>query len=131
MLHARLANSDEQDLPHQPASFRLRRGRGGILRLDRRLPVWSHRRGGEPKSASDLPDWLFPDTEGDRPSRRRPKSIDEVDDQEEESVAASGAKKRKLNEAWRYDVDRGGALGVGMGISEDDDRVVIDDLDIK
>lgn len=41
------------------------------------------------------------------------------------------AKRRRLNEVWRYDVDRGGGLGVGMGMVEDDDRLVIDDHDIK
>lgn len=108
------------------------------MRLDRRLPSWPHHRGGQPKSAKDLPDWLFPDTLGDKPSRRRPRSIDEVEEDKEDEDAnedwplpTGGAKKRKLNEIWRYDVDRGGALGVGMGVPEDDDRVVIDDLDVK
>jgi pyruvate/2-oxoglutarate dehydrogenase complex dihydrolipoamide acyltransferase (E2) component len=41
------------------------------------------------------------------------------------------AKRRRLNEIRRYDVDSGGAIGVGMGIVRDDDRVVIDDLDPK
>lgn len=41
------------------------------------------------------------------------------------------AKRRRLNEIRRYDVDSGGAVGVGMGTLRDDDRVVIDDLDPK
>ena len=41
------------------------------------------------------------------------------------------AQVRRMNEVWRYDVDRGGALGVGMGITEDEDRIIIDDLDPK
>jgi hypothetical protein len=40
-------------------------------------------------------------------------------------------KRRRLDEVWRYDVDRGGAVGVGMGVMEDADRVIIDDLDSK
>jgi len=42
-----------------------------------------------------------------------------------------GRERRRLNEIWRYDVDRGGALGIGMGMGEDEDRVIIDDLDPK
>jgi hypothetical protein len=41
------------------------------------------------------------------------------------------AKRRRLNEIRRYDVDSGGAVGVGMGVAKDDDRVIIDDMDSK
>lgn len=41
------------------------------------------------------------------------------------------AMRKDLNETWRYDVDRGGAVGVGMGLEEDYDRVIIDDLEAK
>jgi enhancer of polycomb-like protein len=62
-------------------------------------------------------------------------SIDNVDPVEEEDVleveAARLAKRRRLNEIRRYDADSGGAVGVGMGVAKDDDRVVIDDLDPK
>ena len=41
------------------------------------------------------------------------------------------AMRKDLYETWRYDVDRGGAVGVGMGLEEDYDRVIIDDLEAK
>jgi enhancer of polycomb-like protein len=89
-----------------------------------------------PKSPSDLSDWLFPVVADERASRRRPTSIDEEEEEEEEEEEAdwpmvSGGKKRKYDEMWRYDADSGGAIGVGMGVSQEDDRVVIDDLDLK
>jgi hypothetical protein len=52
---------------------------------------------------------------------------DELDPEESHRLA----KRRRLNEIRRYDVDSGGAVGVGMGTVRDDDRVVIDDLDPK
>lgn len=39
--------------------------------------------------------------------------------------------RKDLNEIWRYDVDRGGVVGVGMGLEEDYDRVIIDDFEVK
>ena len=99
-----------------------------MLRLDRRMPVWNSHRGSVPASSKDIPSWLFPDASTAKFSRRRPKSIDAEEDEEE---ARLNVKRRRLNETWRYDVDRGGGLGVGMGLVEDDDRLVIDDHDIK
>lgn len=49
----------------------------------------------------------------------------------EEADEEDRVKRRRLNEVWRYGVDRGGAVGVGLGMIEDEDRVVIDDLDAK
>jgi enhancer of polycomb-like protein len=82
-----------------------------------------------PKSASAVPDWLFPDSAATKPSRPRPKSIVDVED--DAADERHEAKRRRLNEMCRYDVNKGGALGVGMGVSADEDRVIIDDLDLK
>jgi hypothetical protein len=61
------------------------------------------------------------------PSTTRAATSDELDPEE----VCRQAKRRRLNEIRRYDVDSGGAVGVGMGTLRDDDRVVIDDLDPK
>jgi hypothetical protein len=61
------------------------------------------------------------------PSTVRAAPSDELDPDESHRQA----KRRRLNETRRYDVDSGGAVGVGMGTLRDDDRVVIDDLDPK
>jgi hypothetical protein len=61
------------------------------------------------------------------PSAVRAAPSDELDLEE----VYRQAKRRRLNEIRRYDVDSGGAVGVGMGTLRDDDRVVIDDLDPK
>lgn len=50
---------------------------------------------------------------------------------EEEETSDDRVMRRRLNEVWRYDADRGGALGVGMGVAEDEDHIVIDDHDPK
>ena len=121
---------DGKQMLHPPA-FRLRRGRGGTLRLDRRNPVFAHRRGPAPKLASEFSDWLFPDTFCSKSALRRPRSIDEVDNEDKDETMEDRTKMRRLNEIWRYDAERGGALGVGMGDPEDEDRIVIDDLDPK
>ncbi|WWC71031.1 uncharacterized protein I206_104984 [Kwoniella pini CBS 10737] len=126
------ADSDDDEDESEaiyPSSFRLRRGRGGVLRLDRRTPLFNHRKGSLPSSSPEYSDWLFPDTVPPPMSKRRPKSIDEVDDENDDQDVSS--KRRKLNELSRYDTSRGGALGVGMGMEEDLDRVIVDDLDSK
>lgn len=81
-------------------------------------------------AGDDASDLLFPDTISSRPSSRRPKSIEEIEEEEEDTDEFS-AKRRRLNEVWRYDVDHGGALGVGMGVAGNGDWVLIDDLDPK
>jgi enhancer of polycomb-like protein len=48
-----------------------------------------------------------------------------------EDASEESAKRRRLNEICRYNVDSGGGVGVGMGMTADDDRVIIDDLDVK
>ena len=103
------------------------------MRLDRRNPVFARRRGVPPKSGADFPDWLFPETTCSKLASRRPKSIEDVFDNmdEAEQTNEGRAKRRRLNEVWRYDVDHGGALGVGMGMAEDEDRILIDDLHPK
>ncbi|OCF37306.1 hypothetical protein I316_01215 [Kwoniella heveanensis BCC8398] len=126
--------SDEEPLYH--TSFRLRRGRGGVVRLDRRAPLSSRRRA-PPATSSDYPDWLFPDRSPRKSTSPRPRSVDEVleareqEREREEEEADSPSKRRRLNEICRYDVSRGGALGVGMGVAEDQDRVIVDDLESK
>lgn len=124
----RVGHEEDEDTPLRHLSFRLRRGRGGVVRLDRRLPAWPLQRGAAPRTPSDVPDWLFPDQGATKPSRPRPKSIDEVEDEVEERV---GEKRKRLNETCRYDVNKGGALGVGMGVGDEEDRIIIDDTDIK
>ncbi|WVF68779.1 hypothetical protein IAT40_003551 [Kwoniella sp. CBS 6097] len=122
--------SDEDSL--YPSSFRLRRGRGGVIRLDRRTPQISRRRA-PPSTSSDYSEWLFPDNVPRMSASTRPRSIDEVleaRERDEEEVYIAN-KRRRLNEVCRYDVSRGGALGVGMGVAEDKDRVIVDDLDSK
>ncbi|ORY30601.1 enhancer of polycomb-like-domain-containing protein [Naematelia encephala] len=147
-----VADSVEDDQA-RPSAFRLRRGRDGILRLDRRPWVPARLKLG---SKPSLEDRLFPDTLCLRPASRRPRSIDDIpqrkdDDEEEEDEdededdgdeaaervqddgddTFSSTKRRRLNEIWRYDADHGGAVGVGMGLAGDEDRVIIDDLDPK
>ena len=64
--------------------------------------------------------------------RRRPKSIDDVDDDAMDAEDESfDARMQRLREGFRYDVDSGGAVGIGMGMSNNEDRLVIDDLDPK
>ena len=99
------------------------------MRLDRRNALFARPRGNQPSSPSEYSDWLFPDTFADKPYSKRPKSIDDAEPSDDEQAQQS--KRRRLNEVRRYDVDGGGAVGVGMGISRDDDRIIIDDLDPK
>lgn len=102
------------------------------MRLDRRNPIFARPRGNQPTSPSEYADWLFPDTFADKVHSKRPKSIDDVDaDTSDEDETERQSKRRRLDEVRRYDVDSGGAVGVGMGISRDDDRIIIDDLDPK
>lgn len=104
------------------------------MRLDRRNPIFPRPRGNQPTSPLEYADWLFPDTFADKPYSKRPKSIDDVDadaDTPDEDETVQQSKRRRLNEVRRYDVDSGGAVGVGMGISRDDDRIIIDDQDPK
>jgi hypothetical protein len=213
-------NRDSEGI-YRPAAFRLRRGRGGLLRLDRRTALVAHHRGKQPCSFDGYADWLFPDSFADKEYSKRPTSIDgfnladysvdsEVEDvvvdtverKEDDDKVNDGdkvedteivddslekvdgaieddkaddnevvtvnidtagedkvnttadvdvvmtdtskaarvrvpsdgeriAKRRRLNEMRRYDVDSGGAVGVGMGVAKDDDRVIIDDMDSK
>lgn len=117
----------------RPPAFRLRRGRGGTLRLDRRCPVYSQKLGNTPKSDEELSDWLFPDLFRSKPASLRPKSIDDVEKgaDEEEDENEDRRRRRRLNEVWRYDVDHGGSTGVGMSVADDEDRILIDDLETK
>jgi enhancer of polycomb-like protein len=103
------------------------------MRLDRRNSIFAHHRGKQPTSSSEYADWLFPDTFADKPYSKRPKSIDDVDADanSDDNESSQQSKRRRLDEVRRYDVDSGGAVGVGMGISRDDDRIIIDDLDPK
>lgn len=123
----------DTDNVFRPAGFRLRRGRGGLLRLDRRPALTACHRGKPPTNPGGYADWLFPDSSADKSYSARPKSIDDVSKEtvEEEDEIERDAKRRRLNEVRHYDVDSGGAVGVGMGVARDDDRVVIDDLDAK
>lgn len=113
----------------KPPSFRLRRGRGGAVRLDRRAAIYAGRnRGPMPKSNLELREWLFGGAD-DKPSRKRPSSIDDVvtsDADEEENEI----RRKRLRERWRYDREEG-TLNVTMGIREEEDRIVVDDFDPK
>jgi hypothetical protein len=104
-----------------------------MCRLDRRPALSSCHRGKPPSAAGDYADWLFPDSTKDKIHSTRPTSIDDVvmKEADEEDEVERDAKRRRLNEFRHYDVDSGGAVGVGMGVGRDDDRVVIDDLDAK
>ncbi|WVQ96306.1 hypothetical protein IAU59_003410 [Kwoniella sp. CBS 9459] len=126
------SDEDSEEEPLYPSSFRLRRGRGGVVRLDRRTPITTRRRA-PPSVSSDYAGWLFPDNVPRKSASYRPKSIDEALEAREleQEEADSPNKRRRLNEICRYDVSRGGALGVGMGVAEDKDRVIVDDLDSK
>jgi enhancer of polycomb-like protein len=83
-----------------------------------------------PTAPSEYSDWLFPDSSDNKDYSARPKSIEDALEEDEDETERE-AKRRRLNEVRRYDVDSGGAVGVGMGTGRDDDRVVIDDLDAK
>jgi enhancer of polycomb-like protein len=120
----------DSDNVFRPAGFRLRRGRGGLLRLDRRPALDVCHRGKMPTAPSEYSDWLFPDSSVNKDYSARPKSIEDALEEDEDETERE-AKRRRLNEVRRYDVDSGGAVGVGMGTGRDDDRVVIDDLDAK
>ncbi|EIW67543.1 hypothetical protein TREMEDRAFT_33468 [Tremella mesenterica DSM 1558] len=104
----------------RPLTFRLRRGRGGMLRLDRRPPSST-------TNSQHLADRLFPQI---FPSvlgkRHRPRSIDEVEDQ-----SSPFGQVKKLNEIWRY-ATATGSTGVGLGPNPiDSNTVIIDDFDPK
>lgn len=120
-------DEEDEDRRVNPLAFRLRRGRGGRVLLDRRLPTRTARRGPMPTTPDKLAPWLFPDVVGNRFADRRPKSIDQDSDSDDESPR----KRQRLNETMRYDASRGGAIGVGMGVSSEDDRIVVDDYDSK
>lgn len=128
-------NDEDHYEPLRPPSFRLRRGRGGVLRLDRRNAVLPRRRDTAPApgigSGAKYGEWLFPDSLGAKADSNRPKSIDDVQRDRDDLEEEGRAKRRRLNEMWRYDVDSGGAVGVGMGVNGDEERVIIDDLEPK
>jgi enhancer of polycomb-like protein len=130
--HRSDSDTDEDERVIHPMAFRMRRGRGGRVLLDRRLPVRAARRGAMPTSPDRLRDWYFPDMVDGRVSRRRPRSIDADDEDTQDDDLKPGSRKRqRLNEIMRYDSSQGGAVGVGMGLTGDDDRLVLDDYDIK
>ena len=78
-----LPNSSKRDADGicRPAAFRLRRGRGGLLRLDRRTALLHHYRGKQPTtgSATEYSEWLFPDSFAGKDYSERPTSIGDAE----------------------------------------------------
>lgn len=122
--------------PNHQMCFRLRRGRGGITRLDRKMPTVRHvtRNQGRFTMSDDPFRRLFPIN----PLATRD-VLDEDSSSEEGRVMSTkereayeeqeGDRARILSERWRYDYD-GGMVGVGMGV-KDEDQVVIDDYEAR
>lgn len=137
-------------------AFRLRRGRGGILRVDRHVeqrPRTSHR-GYRPSNRPDastetLVSDLFPNSYFNHPSEHplRPAEDDDEPDAMDGVVETSTLHShsyvhrhrhsaeeidhgRRISERWRYDAEFG-VVGVGMGLRglDDEDRVVIDEFE--
>lgn len=116
--------------PNHQTCFRLRRGRGGIVRLDRRMPSVAHSQAMERSRYGDS--FLSRMFTVNPLARRRHRDFSEeqvtrpdgVTVEEEDEEAA-----RILSERWRYDAVQG-IVGVGMGVT-DDDQIVVDDYEIK
>ena len=140
--------------PNHQICFRLRRGRGGIMRLDRKMPTVRHT-----ARSQQLPTGivapgdpfmkLFPVNplaekrvfESDNSDTSEDE--DEVEDDAMEGVelkdrvaarkarweAQEEERARSISERWRYDYD-GGLVGIGMGV-KDEDQVVIDDYETR
>lgn len=132
--------------PNHQICFRLRRGRGGVMRLDRKMPTVRHTAISQAKPPSGPPGTmapedpfkkLFPNNPLARRSVFESDSSDNEDDDEEAEPSRSNPRReaeeeeraRKLTERWRYDYD-GGLVGVGMGV-KDEDQVVIDDYETR
>lgn len=116
--------------PNHSVCFRLRRGRGGIVRLDRRMPSVAHGQAiDRPRYGDATLSKMLPVNPLAR-RRHRQSSADSiprpdgVSAEEEDEEAA-----RILSERWRYDPVQG-VVGVGMGVT-DDDQIVVDDYEIK
>lgn len=116
--------------PNHSICFRLRRGRGGIVRLDRRMPsVVSGQASDRSRYGDANLSKMFPVNPLARHRHRQASEdtvprADGVSAEEEDEEAA-----RILSERWRYDPVQG-AVGVGMGVT-DDDQIVVDDFEIK
>lgn len=136
--------------PNHQICFRLRRGRGGVMRLDRKMPTVRHiaLSQSKPISSSGPPGTIVPEDPfrklfPNNPLARRSvfesdSSDDEDDDDDGENEpsrsgprweAEEEERARMLSERWRYDYD-GGLVGVGMGV-KDEDQVVIDDYETR
>ncbi|CED83219.1 Polycomb enhancer protein, EPC [Phaffia rhodozyma] len=129
-------------------SFRPRRGRGGIMRFDRKSehhrqqhpPVASPRTSSyytqsssEPLSAELFPDQWSSLRSDSRPTLEQSKDTSQpMDGIEGFSIASHGHDQRdyarRISERWRYDSELG-AVGVGMGTRglEDEERLVVDE----
>jgi enhancer of polycomb-like protein len=138
-------------------TFRLRRGRGGILRVDRHVehrPRPSHR-GYRPSTRSDggtteaLVNDLFPNSYFGHASEHPLRPV-ESDDDDDASDAMDGVVDlqpslyahrprhtpdeidygRRVSERWRYDAEFG-VVGAGMGMRglEEEERVVVDEYE--
>lgn len=115
-----LSLEDSSDMPIIPSNhqmcFRLRRGRGGSFRLDRKMPsVHRYRKGG---SGTDLAEQALPVDALMYPSM--------MGDDADETMRD---RARMLSERWRYD-GMNGKSGVNLGVA-DEDQVVIDDFEPK
>lgn len=118
-----------QTRPNHQICFRLRRGRGGIVRLDRRMPSITHQAMDRPRYGDTFLTRMFPVNPLARRRLRdaseepiaRPDGVS-VEEEDEETA-------RILSERWRYDPVQG-VVGVGMGVI-DDDSIVVDDYELK
>jgi enhancer of polycomb-like protein len=132
-------NSLPDSIPSRPnhhMCFRLRRGRGGLTRLDRKMPSVRHLARSHLRSAiieepakrwfptNPLAKRNLADTNSSVLDHARSGAGDALDFQDSEED-----RSRQLSERWRYDYD-GGLVGVGMGV-KDEDQVVIDDYETR
>ncbi|TFK38452.1 enhancer of polycomb-like-domain-containing protein [Crucibulum laeve] len=100
--------SEEDPVPRQPRAVRIRYGRGGRLRVDRR--------------EFNQPPII--------PKRRRLSALlGSEDDMDVDNDPEEEERKRRLEERWRFDMDDGPVIGP-QGADEQD-RVLIDDYDSK
>ncbi|KAL7417881.1 enhancer of polycomb-like-domain-containing protein [Mrakia frigida] len=135
------SSSSRSSTPGRTSAFRLRRGRGGIIRLDRRSEPRSeppprqqpHWRMDRRDAREALVDSLFADEWTSLPSTRRTRIEEDVEPMDgvvEAKEMGSDEFARRISERWRYDSEAG-VVGVGMGLKglDGEERVIIDDFE--